>query len=1035
MNSVSESCGSDQTSPQLADDEGGDATLPGKSDGAVAAGTGAQVKMVSERPEIAATAAATKTTTTTTATVAPASTLNLGCPGCLQPSEGASPDAWDKWGYRADAPCFCETVVLGTSPSSPPPPSQNANVSLVFDALPQSYSLVNSFSGYAYGRVSNSLLASTRTCPEEVNPTTTLENGLTFNEDDLREPRRYRATSFPTHSFCPVGEMQQAFLHQLSCAERVGGSVCSTLFRPCFRSRLQPLASIKDPHFARTAREQNRSMLISVLVCQKQSLQRQLEAMRKQFSEQNIFSMVRASKASQLQYLLDNKLCDVNKRDYNGCTPLHVAALEGNEVIVRLLLSFGADIMAMDNTGRTPLDWAAANRHSGVCRYLLHATQQIMLLHEQQKEHEGSESEHVDFTDKNAGRSQVFSLSVATNSAMQSLLLSPPIQASKKLSAMQSLSLDSETGSEQQNDVASASLMACLPPDVMSMVQTQYHLASCHSAEDGVQNEDEVEEEEDEAEEEYATAKFSSYTTISDPVPLVVCMVGLPGRGKSFIARRLSRYLNWKGVPCRVFNAGSYRRQLLGVEGTADAGFFDPNNAKGSQLREKMAQLACEDLLEFISQHRAAVGVFDATNTTRARRRHLIEFFTNASKQRNVECRVVFIESICTDDNIITENILRSKCGNDDFKNVGDISGVISSFRSRIAEYEKVYEPLDRAEDLSFIRIVNVKQHVVVQNIPCGLASRIAFFLLNLHPVAYPVYIALPGETEGESNHIYGGDEHLTPLGEKFALALRRFILERYVPNMIVLHGTNCSVVNTLKPLAESLRDDSEDGVTRVEDEENVPFSALPSQEELLCPLPGLDSINYGWFSGRTVRWVQKRYAKLSRILFAAVPGSSDESLSSMNISPNSHPEDVESNAQGGKESLGPSHQGDQDGEHVPTQHFGNNAKAILRFRHVPNGTDPRLSYCVQFPNGESCRQVNVRLEPALMAVMRVQGPVVVVATSVPAQGVLAFMADVLPELSPTLRLPKHAVVEIGVKGDITVHQLEPAEDGLCLDT
>ncbi|ESL09275.1 6-phosphofructo-2-kinase/fructose-2,6-biphosphatase [Trypanosoma rangeli SC58] len=1032
MNAVSEACGSDQTSPQLADDEGGDATSPGKSDGAVAAATAAQTKTVSERPEIAAAPAAAAAKTTTT-TVTAASTFHPGCPGCFQPSDGTSPGAGQKWGCRAGAPCVCETVVSRTSPSSLPPASQNANLLPAFDALPHG-SLVDSFSDFAYEQVSNSLLASTQTCPVEVKDTTTLENGLVFNEDDLREPRRYRATSFPTHSLCPVGEMQEALLQQLSCAERVSGSVCDTLFRPRFRSRLQPLASIKDPNCARAVREHNRSMLISVLVWQKLPLQRQLEAMRKEFSEQNIFSVVRASKASQLQYLLDRKLCDVNKRDYNGCTPLHVAALEGNEVIVRLLISFGADIMVMDNTGRTPLDWAAANRHSGVCRYLLHATQQIMLLHEQQKEHGGGESEHVDFTDKNTGRSQVFSVSVASSSALQSVLFSPPIQACKKMPAIQSPSLGSDAGSEQQNDVASASLMACLPPDVMSVVQTQC-LTSCHSAEDGVQNEEEMEEEDDEAEEEYATPKFSSYTTISDPVPLVVCMVGLPGRGKSFIAHRLSRYLNWKGVPCRVFNAGSYRRQLLGVEGTADAGFFDPNNVKGSQLREKMAQLACEDLLEFISQHRTAVGVFDATNTTRARRRHLMEFFTSASKQRNVECRVVFIESICTDENIITENILRSKCGNDDFKNVGDISGVITSFRSRIAEYEKVYEPLDRAEDLSFVRIVNVKQHVVVQNIPCGLASRIAFFLLNLHPVAYPVYIALPGETEGESNHIYGGDEHLTPLGEKFALALRRFILERHVPNMIVLHGTNCSVVNTLKPLAESLRDDSEDGVTRVEDEENVAFSAFPSQEELLCPLPGLDSINYGWFSGRTVRWVRKRYAKLSRILFAAVPGSSDESLSSMNISPNSHPEDVESNAQGGKEALGLPQQGDQEGEHAPTQYLGNDAEAILRFRHVPNGTDPRLSYCVQFPNGESCRQVNVRLEPALMAVMRVQGPVFVVATSVPAQGVLAFMADVLPELSPTLRLPKHAVVEIGVKGDITVHQLEPAEVGLCLDT
>ncbi|RNF27004.1 putative 6-phosphofructo-2-kinase/fructose-2,6-biphosphatase [Trypanosoma conorhini] len=901
MNAGHESCGSSQASPQLADEDGGDAPSTGSSNGAVAAATAAQAKPVSELPEATATA-------TAAAAAAAASALHPGGPGCFRPGEGASPDAEHKFGYRAGAAQFCETVVLRTSPSSPPPSvAENAKVLPALHALPHTHSL-DPFLANTTTQVSSDRIASAQTCPVEVNAAATVGDEMDFTENGLRETRKWRATSFPSPSFCPMDDMQQAFAQPLSHAARVGGSVWGKQFRPRFRSRLQPLATIQDPHAASAVREQNRSMLISVLMWQKLSLHRQLEEMRKELSGQNIFSLVRASNASQLQYLLENKLCDLNKRDYNGCTPLHVAALEGNEAIVRVLISFGADIMATDNTGRTPLDLAAANRHSGVCRYLLHATQQIMLLQEQRKEQASSESEQVGSAETNAGRNTGFSMNIAANSMIHSLRLSPTMRACKCLSVVQSPSLDSEAGSEQQNDTASASLMACLPPDVMSVIQSQC-VAASHSVEDGLQNAVEEEEEDDDdddgAEEEHAASKFSSYTTISDTVPLVVCMVGLPGRGKSFIAQRLSRYLNWKGVPCRVFNAGSYRRRLLGAEGTAEACFFDPNNAKGSQLREKMAQLACEDLVEFISQHRTAVGVFDATNTTRARRRKLVEFFTNASKQRNMEFRIVFIESICTDDNIITENILRSKCGNDDFKNVGDITRVIASFRSRIAEYEKVYDPLDRAEDISFIRIVNVKQHIVMQNIPCGLASRIAFFLLNLHPVAYPIYISLPGETEGESKHVYGGDEHLTPMGEKFALALRRFILERHVPNMIVLHGTNCSVVNTLKPLAEFLRDDSENGVNRAEYEENGAFSGLPSQEELLCPLPGLDSINYGWFSGRTVGWVRKRYAKLSRILFTASPGSSVESLSSMNISPTSPVEENDMAHRGKKRHLG----------------------------------------------------------------------------------------------------------------------------------
>ena len=48
------------------------------------------------------------------------------------------------------------------------------------------------------------------------------------------------------------------------------------------------------------------------------------------------------------------------------------------------------------------------------------------------------------------------------------------------------------------------------------------------------------------------------------PPKLAFVMVGLPARGKTFIARKIARYLSWLGHRTRVFNVGSYRRARLG---------------------------------------------------------------------------------------------------------------------------------------------------------------------------------------------------------------------------------------------------------------------------------------------------------------------------------------------------------------------------------------------------------------------------------------------------------------------------------------
>ena len=61
---------------------------------------------------------------------------------------------------------------------------------------------------------------------------------------------------------------------------------------------------------------------------------------------------------------------------------------------------------------------------------------------------------------------------------------------------------------------------------------------------------------------------------------LVIVMVGLPARGKSYITKKLARYLNWLQHDCRIFNVGERRRVVAG-------GPHSGEKTKGQLAREE----------------------------------------------------------------------------------------------------------------------------------------------------------------------------------------------------------------------------------------------------------------------------------------------------------------------------------------------------------------------------------------------------------------------------------------------------------------
>uniref|UniRef100_A0AAR2KM52 6-phosphofructo-2-kinase domain-containing protein n=1 Tax=Pygocentrus nattereri TaxID=42514 RepID=A0AAR2KM52_PYGNA len=249
----------------------------------------------------------------------------------------------------------------------------------------------------------------------------------------------------------------------------------------------------------------------------------------------------------------------------------------------------------------------------------------------------------------------------------------------------------------------------------------------------------------------------------------MIVMVGLPARGKTYISKKLTRYLNWIGVPTKVFNVGQYRREA--VQAYKNFEFFSPDNEEAMKIRKACALAALKDVSAYFTQDHGQVAVFDATNTTRERREIILSF----AKENGY--KVFFVESICDDPEVIAENIKQVKLSSPDYINC-DKEEAVKDFLKRIECYKVTYVSLDddRDRNLSYIKIFNAGIRYLVNRVQDHIQSRIVYYLMNIHVTPRTIYLCRHGESELNLLGRIGGDSGLSPRGNKFAAALGKYI-------------------------------------------------------------------------------------------------------------------------------------------------------------------------------------------------------------------------------------------------------------------
>lgn len=288
---------------------------------------------------------------------------------------------------------------------------------------------------------------------------------------------------------------------------------------------------------------------------------------------------------------------------------------------------------------------------------------------------------------------------------------------------------------------------------------------------------------------------------------LVIVMVGLPARGKSYITNKITRYLNWIQHDCRVFNVGNTRRNdktnVLGPahrplpDGntplppsgqspenqpmspkTHRAEFFDPENKASTELREKWAMDTLETMLDWVLLGSGSVGILDATNSTKKRR---LKVLRRIQERTNGELKVLFLESICLDPAILDTNI-RLKLLGPDYCDM-DPEVALRDFLGRLCNYERAYQTIDETEEAiegyQYVKMIDVGKKVVSYNVLGFLASQTIYFLLNLNLCERQIWLTRHGESVDNLSGRIGGDSRLTKRGRQFSRALSRFMAHK----------------------------------------------------------------------------------------------------------------------------------------------------------------------------------------------------------------------------------------------------------------
>ena len=271
----------------------------------------------------------------------------------------------------------------------------------------------------------------------------------------------------------------------------------------------------------------------------------------------------------------------------------------------------------------------------------------------------------------------------------------------------------------------------------------------------------------------------------------VICFIGLPARGKQFMAERLCRYLKFfHGAQCEIFDLAKPEYGSDLELGDALSAYLEEEDATATtQILRSMEGIE-DDSLDRLKKNvdSGKIAILDTSDAFST----LGRAWSGATKDARyamqkhlasmrVRVKLLFIEVLVSDKRVVrkflTQRLTRAPDGRDVRPDV--LAARLRSYEQALGDYGRSFVTIqdDGSEDeLSYVKLIDYGDKVVTNRIRGFLLMQIVKYLSHVHPKPRTVYLSRHGQSQYNASGQIGGNPGLTDAGERYAKWLGRVV-------------------------------------------------------------------------------------------------------------------------------------------------------------------------------------------------------------------------------------------------------------------